>query len=89
MNAKTIEIVVNTGASHCLFSKTGTWYHLLTSFPGVLYDLNGYICFMSRHDLVSSKFVRETKELNIRNGIAKMPGYKKYTNEQRLKIFGK
>jgi hypothetical protein len=69
ITAKKIEAIVKTGASHTLYRQNGTWYHHLKAFPGVLFDINGYIMFNSKSEYDKSIYLDHGKELTIRGGI--------------------
>src|ERR1700704_5896641 len=63
-------------ASHALYYKDGHWYHPLKSFPGALFDLNGYLLFATEEDYRSSPYLRFGKRVHIRRpGISAIPGY--------------
>jgi hypothetical protein len=63
------------GASHALYSRYGTWYHLLERFPGALFDQFGYVLFHSREEFERCPFLSLGEECNVRKGICKIPGY--------------
>lgn len=88
MIAKKIEKIVKTGAVHFLYSKTGSWYNHLKDFPGVLYDVNGYIIFRTEKEYLNNNLLRHGKELNIPEGISKIRGYVKFSKEEKDKMFG-
>ena len=72
------------GAEHALFHKDGSWYDQLQKFPGVLFDLNGYVSFADagayqrcaslRHPLHQRSDGRPGT-LVVPDGIASIPGY--------------
>ena len=65
----------DVGAQHALYSKGGTWYHLLERFPAALFDANGYVVFGTRREYESCSHLRITQELNIPAGISSIAGY--------------
>jgi len=69
----------NVGAQHALYSKRGTWYHLLERFPGALFDANGYVLFDSRRAHERCPHLNIGQELNVSGGISNIPDYIKMT----------
>jgi hypothetical protein len=63
------------GAEHSLYSRDGTWYHQLTSFPGALIDANGYILFATEQDYRYCALLRIKQDVWVPAGIAQIPGY--------------
>jgi hypothetical protein len=63
------------GAQHALFSRAGSWYHLLERFPAALFDENGYLLFANEHQYKNSTHLKIGQELNVPGGIASVPGY--------------
>ena len=63
------------GARHALYSREGTWFHLLERFPGALFDENGFILFKTKEDYERCSHLDRGHELNVRDGIEKIPGY--------------
>ena len=63
------------GANHALYHREGSWYNNLRSFPGALFDPNGYVVFETELAYKNSPYVRITQETNVRNGISSLPGY--------------
>jgi len=70
-------------AMHALYSFDGTWYHHLTNFPGILFDMNGMIWFNTEEEYKSNKFLHHRQHLNIPDGISVMPGYRSFTKTER------
>jgi len=67
-------------ARHALYRKDGTWYHVLTHFPGALFDSQGYILFRTAEELAAREghgmlMGREKNWLNVPGGISTMKGY--------------
>jgi hypothetical protein len=65
----------NIGAIQSLYSKWGTWFHRLVSFPAALCDLNGFIRFETEDDYLRCAGLNIGKETNVRQGISRLPGY--------------
>ncbi len=57
-----------------LYSEWGNWYNKLKKFPAALLDANGYYIVNSDEEL-NITGIKVTKEINIKNGIASLPGY--------------
>lgn len=80
MNAKQLCKLWGLNVKHQLYRKDGTWFHLLTDFPGALLDENGYIVFETQADFenCSGLIIGKDKEKNWVNcvaGISSLPGY--------------
>jgi 5-methylcytosine-specific restriction protein A len=88
LTAKKIERVVATGAAHVLYREDGRWYHTLTRFPGVLFDKSGFVIFQTEQDYLTCKHLNRGKDLNIREGISMIPGYRIFTELELLLIRG-
>jgi hypothetical protein len=65
----------NVGARHALFSRDGTWYENLGSFPGALFDPKGYVLFETEEEYRNNARVKVGKKTNVAGGIASIPGY--------------
>ncbi len=63
------------GAKHALYRKNGTWYHLLTGFPGALIDAHGYILFATEQEYLQCPSLQIGKEIGVPGGIAQIDGY--------------
>ena len=81
-----INKIVSTGAIHALYREDGKWYHHLKDFPGVLFDINGFVVFKSQTEYLNSPYLQHGEDLNIYNGISSIPGYEKFTEEEKRKI---
>jgi hypothetical protein len=77
MNGRALNHRWNVNARHALFRQTGNWYHLLTKFPGALFDPKGYLLFETEEDYRACKYINLTKEIWVPNprGISSVPGY--------------
>jgi hypothetical protein len=62
---------------HGLYSREGTWYQNLKSFPGALFDYNGYVLFKNEQEYENSPYLNIGKETNVHQGISNIPGYKR------------
>jgi hypothetical protein len=45
LTGKRINRELALGAEHARYHKDGNWYDQLQKFPGVLFDINGYVAF--------------------------------------------
>lgn len=72
------------GAAHALYHKDGSWYDILERFPGVLFDLGGYIMFGGKEAYERCELLRNPEHpradgragtLTVLGGIARIPGY--------------
>lgn len=77
-----INKLLNLGAIEAKFSEDGIWFHHLNNFPGALIDKKGYALFNTES---SYSFLRNTKDLNIKDGIEKLKQYK-YFGAEQLKV---
>ena len=80
MNAKELCKRWNLKVKHQLYRKDGTWYHLLTVFPGALLDESGYMLFETEHGYLNCPglIIGKNKEknwANCPNGISTLSGY--------------
>ena len=67
----------NVKARHFLYPRDGTFYENLRHFPGALFDPNGYVLFKTENEYRSSPYLTIGQKLNVRGGIASIPGYRK------------
>ena len=67
------------GARHALYRSDGRWYHVLSHFPGALFDADGYVLFETRDEYESCTRLRikqATKTVHVDEpGISAIPGY--------------
>ncbi len=63
------------GAKHSLYSREGNWYQHLERFPGVLFDLHGYVRFETEIQYKNCRQLRHGKKLNVSGGISGIAGY--------------
>jgi 5-methylcytosine-specific restriction protein A len=82
MIGRKINEALNLGAKHSLFRKTGDFYQILTDFPGILIDLNGYVEFENRRDYEENVDIQRTERIHIPNGISSLPYYRRFSEEQ-------
>lgn len=50
LTGRTLNMEWRIGAQHALYREDGTWYHVLTRFPGALCDAHGYVLFESEKE---------------------------------------
>jgi 5-methylcytosine-specific restriction protein A len=75
MTGKVLNDNWSVGARHALFSKTGNCYHHLTRFPGVLFDLNGYLFFKTEQEYLHRTSLHiSPKEIWVPRGISSAQG---------------
>lgn len=78
------------GAKHALYSRDGTFFHLLEDWPGALFDEDGYLLFKTRtayQRYIDRRFLNDSgKRLKAYHGISSLPGYKKRRNRDRKQI---
>jgi hypothetical protein len=84
--AKKLTKVLNIDVAHALYSEDGQWYHVLTRFPGALFDKNGFVVFQTKAEYETNDTFYHGKELNIPKGISSLPNYRLYTDAERIKI---
>ncbi|WP_286760613.1 HNH endonuclease [Salegentibacter sp. UBA1130] len=82
MTGKSLSNLLKIEAFHALYRKDGKWYHNLKKFPGVLFDLKGYIIFKTKEDYITNPYLKITKDLHIKNGISSLAGYQYFTPHQ-------
>ncbi|MBI5771300.1 MAG: hypothetical protein HZA93_26230 [Verrucomicrobia bacterium] len=64
------------GAAHPLYRKDGTFYMMLESFPGALFDERGYVVFKTKAELQACEHVRlYPGRITVTGGISTIPGY--------------
>jgi hypothetical protein len=63
------------GAVQCFYSKDGTWFHRLVSFPGALCDPNGYVRFDNEQTYLNYPGVSVSKQTNVHAGIHTLQDY--------------
>jgi hypothetical protein len=62
-------------ARHALYHQDGNWYEELESFPGALFDRNGYVVFQTEDEYRNSPHLRHGSKLHVNGNIAQLPGY--------------
>lgn len=65
----------NLTANDVRYHVDGTYYHNVTEFPAILFDLYGYIILNSQTE---NRNIIFTKTINARMGISNLPEYKQY-----------
>lgn len=66
----------NVGVQHAVYHRDGTWFENLMSFPGALFDPNGYLVFETEDEYKSCPHLNIGRKLNVSAGIAAISGYK-------------
>ncbi len=66
------------------YRRTGDWYHPLVSFPGVLFDINGYVIFRDSDYYNSCPNIDHGQDIHIRDGISNIEGYQLYSENERI-----
>jgi 5-methylcytosine-specific restriction protein A len=84
ITGKKLSELLGIDVKHALYGEKGTWYHLLNSFPGALFDKHGYIIFNTEDEYINSEYLSKGKELNISKGIANIPGYIKIVEDGNI-----
>jgi len=64
-------------AAHALYREDGRFFHVLTRFPGALFDRCGYIVFPSEQAYRTCERLAIGQRTNVpdRRGISACPGY--------------
>lgn len=88
MTGNYLNKICGLNAKHALYREDGTWFHHLTKFPGILFDKNGYILFVTEEEYVSNPDLKANKELHVTNGISSLKQYQKFSEHQKLLING-
>jgi 5-methylcytosine-specific restriction protein A len=73
-------------ANSARYRRTGDWYHPLVEFPGVLFDINGYVIFQTEADYRACSQIDFGQDIHIRNGITNIPTYIGFTNEELIRV---
>ena len=68
ITAKKLMKLWNVECSHQLYNKDGEWYHVLNSFPGALFDANGYVIFETEDDFNRCKYLSVNREASKGKG---------------------
>ena len=76
----------NVGAAHALYSKDSNWYHVLKSFPGALFDPNGYVLFSDEEEYLGCKYLKIGEHIHVPDGIYSIPGYTLVENNTGLTL---
>lgn len=73
---------LNLGALSAKYRKTGDWYSPLTHFPGILFDINGYVLFQTEQDYSNCPQIVFRQHIHILDGISSIDNYQRYTPAQ-------
>lgn len=87
VTAKQLQQLWGISAQHVLYFKDGNWYHNLKTFPGALFDPNGYILFNTIEEYITSPYLNidwEKNQLHIPAGISRMPGYVRFSQNSEF-----
>jgi hypothetical protein len=63
------------GALHALYHQDGTFYQHLNTFPGALFDRDGYVVFATESSYRSAAGLHHGQKLNVPGGISSLTGY--------------
>ena len=78
--------ILKIDAKHALYREDGKWYHHLKEFPGILFDINGYLLFRSENDYFNNLELQHGIDLHIKNGISSLAGYKPFNTLEKKNI---
>ncbi len=84
LRGKDLNQLWEVGAKHALYSKDGKWYHLLRTFPGALFDANGYVVFKTEEDYLKCEYLKIAKHIHVPKGISAIPGYVRISEKKHL-----
>jgi len=84
MTGEELNRLLDLRVNQARYRRTGDWYHSLTRFPGILFDLNGYVVFETEQDYIECPQIRPTGDFSIKNGICSINNYLSYSDEQLL-----
>jgi hypothetical protein len=76
----------NVKVAHALYHRDGTFFENLQRFPGALFDPFGYVLFETAGDYEKSPFLRIGEKLNVPNGIASIPGYRRMQSRPPVRL---
>ncbi len=89
MTGNYLNKILSINAKHALYRKDGYWYHNLKKFPGVLFDQNGYLCFLDRDSYLNNPGLQIKKDLHVVGGIESLRGYREFTNFEEIEVVNK
>jgi Protein of unknown function DUF262 len=78
VTGRTLNEKWDVGASQALYREDGELYHMLTQFPGVLFDQDGYVLFDTLNAFLSHPDINAdptTNQVHIPKGISNISGY--------------
>jgi hypothetical protein len=76
-------------ARHALYHRRGYWYERLVAFPGALFDENGYVLFATEESFLNCPELQIKKQVWVRNGIANIPGYRRFQADASRRLIEK
>lgn len=88
MKGNYLNKLLRIDALHALYREDGKWYHSLKSFPGILFDKNGYVVFQNKDAYLMHEKLQHKKDLHIIGGISNLPEYKLFTEFEKQLIGG-
>ena len=80
INAKRLIKEWGVQVDHALYHRDGTFFENLNRFPGALCDPHGCVVFRTEKEYRDSQYLDIGRKLNVRGGISKMPGYRRFCN---------
>jgi len=87
ISGKLLNDLWNVGAKHALYRKDGKWHHILTDFPGALFNEHGYIRFESEEEFLSCEYLQIQQYVLVEpDGIRNIPGYIKVIRNDEVYI---
>lgn len=69
-------------AAQAYYSQQGNWYHVLESFPAVLFDEGGYIFFPTEESFRTHSGIRIGTTVNVKPGISSIAGYQPFSDAE-------
>jgi len=87
LSGKRLNELWGVGARHALYREDGKWYHQLQTFPGALFDANGFIVLRTENEYKNSPHFQIKKDLHVPNGISSIPGYTRVSEKSQMMAF--
>ena len=73
-------------AQSARYRETGDWYHPLANFPGILFDVNGYLIFETIEDYENNPEIQYGQDIHIPDGISSFDNYVQFTDIQTITV---
>jgi len=86
MTGNELNNILGINANSAKYRRTGDWYHSLEQFPGVLFDINGYIIFQTEEEYRNCPQISFGQRINIREGISNIPNYRRFSEEELIRL---